>query len=79
MLNATVITSSCMQNRDSEALPKGWVQHRKKADNGPQYDDDVGLRFKGEISDRHVLKDTDDYKDFDAYIGAEVLLPQNEI
>ena len=55
---------------DSEAPPDGWVQRRRKTD-------DDGLRINDENREDYALKDVDDYSDFDAYIGAEVLLPQN--
>ena len=64
---------------DSKSPPDGWIKRRSKDDDGLQYenDDEEGLRIDEEDEDRHVLKDVDEYKDFDAYIGAEVLLPQN--
>ena len=65
---------------DATAPPDGWVQCRRKDNDGHQYapdDDDYGLRIDDETREQYPSKDVDDYKDFDAYIGAEVLLPQN--
>ena len=64
---------------DSNAPPGGWIQRRRKDDDEPQYDndDEEGLQINEEDEYRHILKDVDEYKDFDAYIGTEVLLPQN--
>ena len=64
--------------RNKGNMMSQYVHRRKKDDDGPQYDDDEnGLQIDEEDEDRHILKDVDEYKDFDAYIGAEVLLPQN--
>ena len=69
---------------DHRAHPSDWIKRRKKHDDGIQYfdNDDEGVDTSfGNASDlgqeTHAMHEVDLYDDFDAYIDAEVLLPQN--
>ena len=69
---------------DHKAPPSDWIKRRKKQDDGVQYldNDDEGVDTSfgnaNELEqETHSMPEVDSYDDFDAYINAEVLLPQN--
>jgi len=68
---------------NDKSPPADWVKRRRKHDDGVQYineDDEVSKSFGDDEKleqTTHRIPDNDQYDDFDAYIHAEVLMPQN--
>ena len=68
---------------DHKAPPPDWIKRRRKPDDGVQYldvEDGIDSIFWNEdkLGEKtHSMPDVDSYDDFDAHVGAEVLLPQN--